>query len=163
MAERETNFNYGAYCGLYCGACAILVATERGEVEKLLEKEEAAAYTVEQLTCHGCKTDVLACFCADCEMRRCARERGLAFCCDCDDYPCELNKGFQADEHPHHSVVLKNLEAIREGGAEAWLAAQLERWSCPSCGARFTWYDEKCESCGAELYDCRAEERDAAA
>jgi hypothetical protein len=22
VAEGETNFNYGAYCGLYCGACA---------------------------------------------------------------------------------------------------------------------------------------------
>ena len=156
MAE----FDYGAYCGLYCGACAILVATERGEVEKLLEREEAAGYTVEQLTCRGCRTDVLACFCADCEMLKCARERGVAYCSDCEDYPCEHNKAFQADEHPHHSVVLKNLEAIRERGADAWLAEQAERWKCPSCGARFTWYEEKCDQCGAELYDCRAEERD---
>ncbi len=160
MAARENNLNYGAYCGLYCGACAIMVATERDEVEKLLEKEEAAEYTVEQLTCRGCRTDVTACWCADCEMRLCARDRGVAFCCDCDDYPCEHNKAFRADEHPHHSVVLKNLAAIREGGAAAWLAAQLERWKCPSCGARSTWYEEKCDGCGAELHDCRAEERD---
>jgi len=158
MAE----FDYGAYCGLYCGACAVLVATERGGVEKLLENEEAAAYTVEELTCRGCKTDVLACFCADCEMRLCARERGVAFCSDCDDYPCEHNKAFQADKHPHHSVVLRNLEAIGEGGADAWLAEQAERWKCRSCGARFTWYDDKCDACGSELYDCRAEERDLA-
>jgi len=137
-----------------------LVANERGEVEKLLENEEAAEYTVEQLTCRGCKTDVPACFCADCEMRLCARERGVAFCGECDDYPCEHNKAFQADKHPHHSVVLKNLEAVRERGADAWLAEQAERWKCRSCGARFTWYDKKCDACGAELYDCRAEERD---
>ncbi len=155
-------FDYGAYCGLYCGACAVLVATERGEVAKLLENEEAAEYTVEQLTCRGCKTDVLACFCTDCEIRLCARERGVAFCCDCDDYPCEHNKAFQADKYAHHSVVLKNLEAIREGGADTWLAAQSDRWKCPSCGARFTWYDKKCDECSAELYDCRAEERDLA-
>jgi hypothetical protein len=137
-----------------------MVATERGEVEKLLEKEEAAEYTVEQLTCRGCRTDVTASWCTDCEMRLCARDRGVAFCCDCDDYPCELNKRFQVDEHPHHTPVLKNLEAIREGGAAAWLAAQLERWKCPSCGARSTWYDEACASCGAELHACRAEEKD---
>jgi hypothetical protein len=29
VAEREDNLNYAAYCGLYCGACAILVASER--------------------------------------------------------------------------------------------------------------------------------------
>ena len=115
------------------------------------------------LTCRGCRTVVTASWCTDCEMRLCARERGLAFCSHCDDYPCEHNKAFQADKHPHHSPVLKNLEAIAEGGGEAWLAAQLERWKCPSCGARFTWYDEECEGCGAELYDCRAEERDLAA
>lgn len=154
-----SEFDYGAYCGLYCGACAILVATESNEVEKLLEREEAAGYTVEQLTCHGCRTDVLACFCADCEMRLCARERGVAFCAGCADYPCVHNRAFQADEHPHHSVVIKNLDAIRERGAGAWLAEQAERWKCPSCGARFTWYEDKCGSCGSELYDCRAEER----
>ncbi len=159
MAEPETNVDYAAYCGLYCGACAALVATERGAVEKLLEHEEPG-YTVDDLTCRGCRTDVTACFCTDCEMRRCAREKGVAFCCECDAYPCAPLKNFQADKYPHHSVVLKNLEAVREGGPAAWLAAQLERWRCPACGARFTWYDENCESCGAALYDCRAEERD---
>ena len=154
-------FTYVAYCGLYCGACAVMVANERGEVEKLLEQEEPG-YTVVDLTCRGCRTDVTARWCGDCEMRLCARERGVAFCCDCDDYPCEHNKAFQADKHPHHSVVLKNLGAIAEGGADAWLAAQAERWKCGSCGARFTWYDKKCDECGAELYDCRAEEGDLA-
>jgi hypothetical protein len=58
MPHPKSEYDYGAYCGLYCGACAILVATERGEVEKLPGKEEAAAYTVERLTCRGCRTDV---------------------------------------------------------------------------------------------------------
>jgi hypothetical protein len=162
MPEPKTEYDYGAYCGLYCGACALMVANERGAVEKLLENEEAAGYTVADLTCRGCRTDVVARWCAECEMRLCARRRGVAFCSDCDDYPCEHVRTFQADKHPHHSVVLKNLAAIAEGGGEAWLAAQLERWGCPSCGARFTWYDKKCDACGTELYDCRAEERDLA-
>lgn len=159
MPPAKSEYDYGAYCGLYCGACALMVANERGAVEKLLENEEPG-YTVADLTCRGCRTDVVARWCADCEMRRCARERAVAFCCGCDDYPCEHNKAFRADEHPHHSVVLKNLAAIAEGGEAAWLAAQLERWGCPSCGARFTWYDKKCDGCGAELYGCRDEERD---
>lgn len=160
MPEAKSEYDYGAYCGLYCGACAILLANERGEVDKLLENEEAAAYTVEQLTCRGCRTDVRACFCEDCEMRLCASARGVPYCADCDDYPCEHVKAFQADKHSHHSVVLKNLAAIAERGGDAWLAEQAERWKCPSCGARFSWYEVRCDECGAELYDCRAEERD---
>ncbi|MGD8719459.1 MAG: DUF3795 domain-containing protein [Candidatus Zixiibacteriota bacterium] len=151
---------YGAYCGLYCGACWELVATERGEVEKLREDAESAAYTAEQLSCRGCRTDVVAFFCLDCEMRSCAQERGVAFCSDCGDYPCEYVREFQADKYAHHSAVLKNLDTIRERGADAWLVEQEERWKCPSCGARFTWYEDTCGDCGAELYDARAEEGD---
>jgi len=156
MGEAESEFDYGAYCGLYCGACEALAATECGDVEKLLEHEEPG-YTVRDLTCRGCRTDVTACFCTDCEMRRCAREKGVAFCCDCGGYPCELLKAFDADKHPHHSGVLTNLDAIRDRGAAAWLAAQLERWKCPACGARFTWYEDKCGSCGAAVRNCRQE------
>jgi len=160
MAEAREDYDYGAYCGLYCGACAILVANERDELEQLLAREDAAQYDADDLTCRGCRTEVTACFCADCEMRACARERGVAFCVECGDYPCQHLQTFQADKHAHHSVVLKNLETIREDGAEAWLAAQAERWSCPKCGRRFTWYEEKCKNCGAVLTDARAEERD---
>ena len=38
MPEPKTEYDYGAYCGLYCGACAILLANERGVAEKLLER-----------------------------------------------------------------------------------------------------------------------------
>ena len=79
MPEPKTEYDYGAYCGLYCGSCAILLANERGVAEKLLENEKAAAYTVDDLTCHGCRTDVVATWCPDCEMRLCARRRGVAW------------------------------------------------------------------------------------
>ena len=72
MAASGDGYDYGAYCGLYCGACAILLANERGAMEELLANEKAAAYTAEQLTCRGCRADVVACFCVDCEMRLCA-------------------------------------------------------------------------------------------
>jgi hypothetical protein len=159
MPHGQEGYDYGAYCGLYCGACALLLANERGTVAELLELEEPG-YTVEDLTCRGCRTDVVARWCAECEMRRCARERAVAFCSACGDYPCEHNRAFRADEHPHHSAVLKNLAALAADGEEAWLAAQAERWKCPSCGARFTWYEVRCDGCGAALYGCREEERE---
>ena len=43
------------------------------------------------------------------------RAKGVASCGECPAFPCDILKGFDADEHPHHSVVLKNLEAVRAG------------------------------------------------
>jgi hypothetical protein len=148
---------YDSYCGLYCGACPVLSANERGDVEKRAAEWKMSP---EELRCWGCKTDVTAVFCTDCEIRRCARERGVEFCSACDEYPCDRLTSFAEDEHPHHSVVLKNLEIIESKGLRSWLDERKERWSCPVCGARFTWYDCKCAGCGATTYDCRDEERD---
>ena len=133
------------------------MANERGEVEK---RAEEWGEKPEELSCHGCKTETTAVFCTDCGMRACARKRGLPSCGDCGEYPCEMLVSFQADRHPHHSAVLKNLKTIKEKGLDAWLEEQRARWTCPGCGTRFTWYDVKCPECGAETYDCRAEERD---
>lgn len=147
---------YDSYCGLYCGACPVIVANELGEVEKRAVEWQMKP---EELRCFGCRSETIAVFCTDCGMRLCARNRGMGSCCECNEYPCEILKNFRADEHPHHSTVLKNLETIREKGLDAWLEEQRDRWSCPVCGARFAWYDAKCGGCGAALYDCRAEER----
>jgi len=37
-AKPESEYDYGANWGLYWGACALMVAKERGDVEKLLEQ-----------------------------------------------------------------------------------------------------------------------------
>jgi hypothetical protein len=148
---------YATYCGLYCGACPILAANERGEVEK---RAAEGGVKPEVLRCLGCKSETIAVFCVDCEMRQCARDRGIDSCGECGEYPCKMLESFRADEHPHHSVVLKNLERMKEKGPDAWLEEQKARWSCPACGARFTWYDDRCPECGGETYDCRAEELD---
>jgi predicted RNA-binding Zn-ribbon protein involved in translation (DUF1610 family) len=148
---------YDSYCGLYCGSCPVLLANERGIVERRAAEWKTK---LEDLRCFGCRSETNAIFCTDCVVRDCARDRGVKSCSECGEYPCKMLKDFQADEHSHHSVVLKNLETIKEKGLDVWLEEQRARWTCPACGARFTWYDEKCPECGAETYDCRAEERD---
>jgi len=45
-------------------------------------------------------------------------------------------------------------------GVKTWLEAQGKRWSCPECGTRFHWYSEKCDKCGAKLYNAVSEEED---
>ena len=152
-------YRYDAPCGIYCGACAALNATREGSLEKLAKQvnEDPA-----QLKCAGCKTDVNASYCDGCFFRDCAAGQGFEFCFECEDYPCEPLAAFRRDKWPHHSRVLKNLAEIQELGLDVWLEQRAKRWSCPECGKGFTWYDAKCEKCGAELYDCRAEDEDLA-
>lgn len=154
------SFRYDTYCGLNCGACPVLGANERGDQSWLEATAQQWKKNTEDLRCQGCKTEVTAAFCTDCGMRKCARERGLEFCGSCEDYPCEQITSFRNDKAPHHSAVFTNLAFIKENGVEAWLTSEAKRWACPECGTRFYWYSEKCEKCGAELYNAIAQEKD---
>ncbi|MFP4344939.1 MAG: DUF3795 domain-containing protein [Anaerolineales bacterium] len=151
------SFRYDTYCGLYCGACPVLLAGQRGELEAL-----AAAWgrEPEDLRCEGCKSHVLSLFCAKCDLKACAVGHGIEFCYECEDYPCTRLVAFSRDRYPHHHVVLHNLGALAEEGLERWLEDQATRWRCPTCQRRFAWYSERCEVCGSRLYDARAEDRD---
>jgi hypothetical protein len=148
---------YDSYCGIYCGACPILVANVKGVV-----KEKAAAWEMKakDIVCRGCKSTTLAVYCKDCVMRLCARDRDLDFCVECEDYPCNSFETFQRDRFPHHTLIAPNLAAICAAGVDAWLEGQKKRWSCPKCGEPFTWYEEECAKCGGKLYDACAEEDD---
>jgi hypothetical protein len=151
------DYRYDSYCGLYCGACPVLVANEKGTVDELAKKNEMDPADV---VCGGCKSDTPASFCTDCVFVPCAREKGVEFCVDCGEYPCKDLTSFWEDKWAHHSAVIKNLDRLKEIGLEAWLAEQDARWRCGACGARFDWYDEKCPDCGAETRDARAEEKE---
>jgi predicted RNA-binding Zn-ribbon protein involved in translation (DUF1610 family) len=144
-----------APCGLYCGACGTVLADRKGTVAELAEEWRMEAG---HLVCHGCRSDTVAVFCRDCRFRACAASREIDHCSECGEFPCGDLVRFRNDEAPHHSVVLVNLRRIREVGVEAWLEEQRLRWSCPSCGEACYWYDERCRTCGAGLFDSRAEE-----
>lgn len=150
------DYRYDSYCGLYCGACPILVANQKGAVDELAKKIEMDAA---DLVCAGCKSGARKAPRADCEFVLCALGKGVEFCVDCDEYPCGRLTDFRDDKWAHHSAVTRNLDRLKEVGLAAWLAEQDARWTCPACGARFDWYDEKCPDCGAETFDARAEDK----
>ena len=155
-----TEYRYDTYCGLYCGACPVITSMQAGKLEEFAESTEK--YTAEQLECYGCKITQAAEIEDRCAILDCAEEKEIESCHECDEYPCDRLKTFQGDQHPHHSAIFKNLERIKEIGIEPWFSEQEKRWKCTSCGGRFSWYDEKCEGCGAKLYNCKAEEKDLA-
>lgn len=158
-AMEGKQLRYDSFCGLNCGACPVGMANELGRGDIL--DGFAANWNIERekLECSGCKGDVIAGFCQGCEMRHCAREKGVEFCFQCDDYPCGTITEFRNDDAVHHSVVFSNLAKIREMGLDAWLESEKERWACPECKERFGWYSDRC-SCGCELRNAAREEGD---
>lgn len=141
-----------AVCGLYCGACYHYRAGQPGG-EHLLADEARGGRPLAGYICEGCRSDRLYVHsnCATCELRACAEARGILHCGECADLPCEILLRFQNDGRKHHVNVVATLRKIAGEGTEVWLRAQARRWSCPSCGAPFSWYEVQCHVCGADL------------
>ena len=150
-------FMHESYCGLYCGSCPFLMASRRDELDVIAERLEKDK---KELFCEGCKGEQVSVFCKKCGIKQCALDHQVEFCFECDEYPCEKLQNFKNDDHPHHSVILKNLDSLKELGLEKWLELQQKLWSCQKCGTPFSWYDEKCQECGSELYNAVKEDRD---
>jgi hypothetical protein len=142
---------FDTYCGIYCGACSILVHGETRRADGFVACCKGVPES--EIACGGCKSDSVYPGCRTCKMRDCAVQRGVAHCCDCKDYPCKMYKQWQSARRvlPHIGESPGSLEAVRRDGVDAWLYAQQKRWSCPQCGTRFSWYSTECSQCGRSL------------
>ena len=145
-----------APCGLYCGACPMYLATQdkdEAKIEALLKQFSArdSSMTLADVQCDGCiGGGRVATFCRKCSMRECAETKpGVTRCADCGDFPCKRVTDFNNDGMAHHAEVLENCRGLREKGIAPWTRHEEERWSCPGCRARISWYDPKCPRCGA--------------
>lgn len=100
-----------AYCGIVCGTCPIYVATKqenreaqqrmRAEIVRLCQEHYGMQYQLEDITdCDGCRTEGGRLFppSTACQIRTCAKQRGIENCAHCPDYACEqLEKTFATD------------------------------------------------------------------
>ena len=86
-----------AFCGLACNECPAFLATQanddekRAEVARTWSRHYKADIKPEDINCSGCQSESGVFFghCFKCEIRKCAREAGIANCARCDDYACE--------------------------------------------------------------------------
>ncbi len=154
MEER-----YDSVCGIYCGACFVLAARKRNDLESIARMWNCKP---DQLICYGCKSGQVSDSCKPCEIRPCAEAKGHAFCIECEAFPCKLTGLFHENKKvkPHLALVFRDLESIKEKGVAVWLDEQASRWSCKKCGASLSWYDEKCPGCGATFRNARDEAAD---
>lgn len=148
------NLDLVAYCGLYCGACSFKLTVderERAHVLSLPPRYDKAK--AEELDpCPGCRNEAAACGSDPCEIRACARARGISHCGECREVPCDLLSAFAGDGAPHHAGVLEDLRRLSEMGSAAWLAEQESLWAC-ACGARRSWYLSECPRCRRAFRD----------
>ncbi len=85
-----------AYCGLDCSICPALRAHQLNDENLRRQTAEAwsqlyrATIKPEQIACQGCRSEQGPRFahCDHCQVRACARGKGLNSCADCGDYPC---------------------------------------------------------------------------
>ena len=91
-----------SYCGLVCQECGIYLATRESNDEKRrkmradivlqIKEHDGVEYEPQDITdCDGCKTENGRLFppCKTCEIRKCARQKGVENCAHCNEYVCE--------------------------------------------------------------------------
>jgi hypothetical protein len=130
-----------AYCGLYCGACAVYqgkfkeaARSLQGLVQayKVAEWAPDAAKFIPALKGYSEFEGVLGWLAAfdcqgclagggdpECPIRICAKGKGLAGCWECDEEPCEKLEMVVDKDYPG---CIEERRRIREIGLEAWVA-----------------------------------------
>ena len=105
-----------ACCGLVCLECPTFIATQKND-DKM--REETAKKWSEMfhsdikpadINCDGCTSNSTRLFnyCGQCEIRKCAKEKGVKNCAYCAEYPCEKLAAFQKNA-PEAKVVLDDI------------------------------------------------------
>lgn len=115
-----------AYCGLDCSGCDVYRATafDDDELRQDYAQKVLAQFKIEvepaSVNCHGCRdARPKSGYCAWCQVRSCAIERGYENCAHCPDYACDkLDKVHAAMINVGKAVggvasAKINLEAIR--------------------------------------------------
>lgn len=144
------DYVFDSFCGNYCGACEILVATKNNT-----GKDIATQWGVspEEIKCHGCKSSTIFKNCSLCGIRKCAMGKSVQHCILCNDFPCEVLESGRSlvEKLPHLKAIPKNMQTIKEKGTDYWLREQERIWKCPDCGEPFSWYKQKCSVCGRDI------------
>jgi hypothetical protein len=101
-------------------------------VEWFKEKSETVIES-EQIRCDSCRGPLESHWSPDCEMMKCAKERGYVHCFKCGDFPCEKLEEFSRNGVAHHARTVNNLKRMREIGLNNWIKEEESRGRCVFC------------------------------
>ena len=101
-----------AYCGLDCAKCDAYQATQDDDIElkkKTAErwsKELDTAFSIDDITCDGCKSERVSGWCLRiCKIRPCAENKGISTCASCSEYTCDELDRFLSTEPAARSTL----------------------------------------------------------
>lgn len=121
-----------APCGMNCGTCI--------------------AYLREKNRCSGCRTlptdDVKTR--VKCKIKNCNKlgETLSGFCFECSEFPCRRIKNIDTRyRSKYHTSFIENLTMISERGIDAFLAFEIMRRTCKSCGSTLSVHRDNCLTC----------------
>lgn len=135
-----------AYCGLWCDACSVYVASQYNQ-DRLQVIADKMKVSVEEMHCNGCKADTISMHCRNCNIKACCLEKGFQSCAECKDVPCDILKEFQP-KMPHRAELFKSLDNLEQHGKQEWFAKMQADFGCPQCGTANSPYYIKCRVCG---------------
>jgi len=159
----ETNPDFIAPCGLYCGVCAIYIAdrdNNRNFKERLLNLykgkvpgkgtlPDSENLTIDDIRCRGCLSDEPFMHCRQCEIRACTTDKGYTGCHECDEFPCPYIEAFPMAVGK--KVILRAIPYWRQVGTEKWIQDEEARYTCPECGNKVFRGAVKCNQCKTNL------------
>jgi hypothetical protein len=98
-----------SFCGLTCHKCPIYLATREQDTNKKHQMRVEIAQAIYEIykekmeakdvtDCDGCKTEKGRLFSGStkCEIRKCAKAKGIENCAHCSEYACEKLEKFFA-------------------------------------------------------------------
>lgn len=147
MTTLQPDKKLAAVCGLFCPSCTYYIGSA-ADPARLKRLAERSGHAIEEIECHGCRSDTVTFYCRSCKMVQCAAEKGLDFCGQCADYPCADLREFQA-ARPHRLELWAAQARIQEAGYEQWFTEMVEHYACPQCHTLNSVYDLVCRNCGA--------------
>jgi len=105
-----------APCGIECAECAAYKATmasDEAQRQKVVDTFGEGKGSFEDWVCLGClypEPGLIADYCASCDVRACAVERGVASCAACTEYEgCAKLKAFLTEEDGSIAVRMQRL------------------------------------------------------
>lgn len=142
------NYNKLGYCGLFCGACELFLATRENDLDRISREN---AIPVKLLNCMGCRSNIVSLYCRNCSIKKCCIEKGISVCVECYEFPCSVLRAFENDRCLHHKGIIKSQKDILKIGIEGYIKKQEERWKCNKCGKVYSWYEIICKNCGNDI------------